>query len=433
MAGETAFLPVLLLILVLAGLALRLPAGLVFAGGAMLGAFLGQLLGVYNIVLLGDLASEVESVLNNETLVAIPLLVLTGSLMEGAAGFSGLRSRLGARAGVFADLLLASSGGGGRSDRGFIALLERAAPASAFLVLLGELIDRAYLAADLPSMQNSRIPDSTASLMLCLALPVLLLTVLRIFLDGRPSEDMEAPAAGRTLPVLFAAVIGILVPALILTGLASPAESGAVGVVLTLSLKALGGDFSLASLGAALDRALLRAADPFVTLIAGQAFLLVFEGIGGGGVLQEPFRLLSEANTLSLLAIVIPLLAILGLLVEPIALAVLCLPQLGPFLLEQGLSIQQLGALFVLSPLAGLVFAHAKGVRFLLPMAQAAMLALALLLPPWDVLRPLSAPEVENVLPAENPEEGFTPEDNGDEVGQGDEEDQEFDPPSENE
>ncbi|MFA6019927.1 MAG: TRAP transporter large permease subunit [Rhodospirillales bacterium] len=427
MAFASNLLAMLMLLAVLAGLTLRLPAPLVLAGGALLGAFLGQLLGIYHVVLLGDLAGKVASVLDNETLVAIPLLVLSGTLLGESCAFGQLRARLTGRMSALPGLLLALAGGGGDTKAPLVGLLERAAPASAFLVLLGDLLDRAYLAADLPVEQANASPDFTVAFMTAMAVPALLLAI-GLCLAGRiEGPEADLPAKEGLRPAILAALAALSVPALILSGLASPTEAGAAGVGLALALRARWNREGQCRLGDCLDRALQRAAIPFAGLIAGLTFHLVFEGIGG----QEMTRgLFAFASGQPSFFIALGLIVLLGLIIDPIALAILLLPLVGPFLIEQGNDVLAVGALFALAPLAGRI---AVLPRLTATFTQCLALAGILLLPvSFDMFR-TPAQDQETLLPKGSETEGFTPADTTDAPQHDADEDRHFAPPNENE
>lgn len=420
-------LAILMLLTVLVGLVLRLPAPLVLAGGAMLGAFLGQLLGIYHVVLLGDLASEVASVLDNETLVAIPLLVLSGTLLGESCAFGQLRTRQTGRMSALPSLLLALAGGGGDTKSPLVELLERAAPASAFLVLLGDLLDRAYLAADLPVEQANPSPDFTVALMMAMAVPTLLLAI-GLGLAGRnegPKRDV--PAKDGLRPAILAALAALSVPTLILSGLASPTEAGAAGVGLALALRARWNREGQCRLGDCLDRALQRAAIPFASLIAGLTFHLVFEGIGGQEMARSLFALASGQPSFF---IALGLVVLLGLIIDPIALAILLLPLVGPFLIEQGYDVLAVGALFALAPLAGRM---AVLPRLTATLAQSLALAGILLFPVSFEISKSPAQDQEAPLPKGSETEGFTPADTTDAPQHDSDDDRHFAPPNENE
>lgn len=425
MESAAAPLSVLMLLAVLASLALRLPAPLVLAAGALLGAFLGQVLGIYHIVLLGDLASEVASVLDNETLVAIPLLVLSGTLLGDSCAFGQLRAGLKGPFSALPNLLLAVAGGGGAARTPLVGLLERAAPASAFLVLLGDLLDRAYLAANLPGGQTDSSPDVTVALMTAMALPTLLLAV-GIGLSER-NREVAVPAPTKLRPAIQAAVVALSIPAMILSGLASPAEAGAAGVGLALALRARWGQEGQSRLGDCLDRALQRAAIPFASLIAGLTFHLVFEGIGGHEAMQSLLDLSSGQKSFF---VVLGLVAVLGLVIDPMPLAILLLPLVGPFLLEQGQNLLAVGALFALVPLPGRLVLRA---RLATTFVQGLVLAAFLLLPlSFDSSKTPTGAQ-ESSIPKGSEEEGFTPADTTDAPQHDSDEDRHFAPPNESE
>ncbi len=210
----------------------------------------------------------------------------------------------------------------------------------------------------------------------------------------------------------------------ILFQVASLVEAAALGVGGALLLMLAGRDLRRSDLGAQLDHALTRSAIPFATLMAGALFHLVFQGIGGGDVLSPLFAL----QGFDLLLGVISSLALLGILIEPLALAVLLVPLLGPLLLDNGHAPALVGALFVLAPFPGALFPR----KAVLAFAQAAALSLVIFVPmSLEVFH--SVPPSEPSLEPSRQEEGFTPEDTADSPqGSADETDH-YAPPSENE
>lgn len=409
-------LPLLIALAALAGLALRLPSIMVFAGCALLGAFLGQVFGVYNIVLLGDLASLVNSVLDNEILIAVPLLVLSGSLLSGSGAYASLRTSLeGGRTAFLPGLLAAVAGGSGclAPNR---SLLERIAPSSAFLVVLGDLLERAFSAANLS--EALQIPENgyVRGLMILLALPSLLLALAFSLGVFGEDPDTDAPNDGEGYPQwsrIAVLLIALTIPSLILFGLASPVEAGAVGVGLTLALKARFGELRPGALAQTLDLALGRSAVIYAVLLSALVFTLVFEGLGGRDVVVS--ILPASSNPVALLAFGAALLAILGLLILPLDMAVFLVPLLGPYFLEQGVSIYELGALFALAPLSGLFGLPGTGNKALRVAIQVAALAVALFLPvpiPASVVEDSEITKEQIDSSADDEAEGFTPGDN---------------------
>ncbi|CAA6603226.1 membrane hypothetical protein [Rhodospirillaceae bacterium LM-1] len=424
---ESGFLAPLMLVLVLVGLLAGLPTPLVLAGGALLGLAMGQSLGVYDIVLMGDLAGQLKSLLENEVLLAIPLLALSGTFLQGTSAFCALRQRLSRLVFPVSDVLLAMAGGGGDKGHGSAvsALLERVIPASPFLVLLADLIGKAS--------QESQAPINVLSLMSAMIVPGLCLALLLGF-----ARSDEAAIEGETnnkptlSPAIFAGLAAVSIPAIILFGLASPAEAGAVGVGLSLGLGFLAKEVRLDRLGDQLDLALRRSAVIYSALIAGAAFMLVFQGIGGAMFVDKLLSALPGGNAMTLLLALAAALALLGLLIEPMSLAILLIPLAGPLLLANGIPPFLLGAAFIFAPLSGLARTMTSRQRILLPFAQGIAFALAIF---WIGLKPADSPRTPADAPVqlERHEEVFIPGNAGDSLPQGEHEDRGYAPPSDGE
>ncbi|MBF0267103.1 MAG: TRAP transporter large permease subunit [Alphaproteobacteria bacterium] len=427
MMGESGFLAPLMLALVLLGLLAGLPTPLVLAGGALLGLLVGQLLGVYDIVLMGDLAGQLKTLLENEVLLAIPLLALSGTLLQDTSAFCALRQRLAGLIVPASDALLAMSGGGGgnQKSRAVSALLERAIPASPFLVLLADLIGKAS--------HDAQAPIDAPSLMSAMIVPGLCLAFLvGVARNDEAAIEGEAQTTISHWHAMLAGLAAISIPAIILFGLASPAEAGAVGVGLSLGLGILAKELRLDRLGDPLDRALRRSAAVYAALIAGAAFMLVFQGIGGAVIVDSLLSALPDDNVLSLLLALAVLLALLGLLIEPLSLAILFIPLAGPLLLAKGISPMLLGAAFILAPMSGLALKMSLRQRILLPLTQGVAFAVAIF---WIGLQPADKPRPTVDAPAqlEKHEDVFIPGNASDSLPQGEHEDRGYAPPSEGE
>ncbi len=81
----TAYLDLIMFAALMATILLGFPVAFSIAGVAVLFAYLGWMLGVMDISLMGALSQRAFGVLSNEVLIAIPLFVLMGAILEKAA------------------------------------------------------------------------------------------------------------------------------------------------------------------------------------------------------------------------------------------------------------------------------------------------------------------------------------------------------------
>ena len=78
MDGYIILLLALLALLLLSGF----PVAFALAGGALIAAGIGYWMGVFDVVILGAIPSRLYGIMTNETLIAVPLFVFMGVLLE---------------------------------------------------------------------------------------------------------------------------------------------------------------------------------------------------------------------------------------------------------------------------------------------------------------------------------------------------------------
>lgn len=262
------------------------PIAFVLAGTAALFAVIGWWAGVLNFNLIGALPTRVFSTMNSETLVAIPLFVFMGMVLERAkiaedllrtmgALFGGLRGGLGVSVTIVGALLAASTGivGATTVTMGLMALpvmlrygygpayssgiicsagtLGQIIPPSTVLIIMGEVLSSAYQQAQHSQGNFAAKTISVGELFAGSLLPGVMLVGIYILYqlitaylrpDLAPALPPEASAAGEDGAAELQAwdVIKVLFPPLalivavlgsILGGVATATEAAAVGAV----------------------------------------------------------------------------------------------------------------------------------------------------------------------------------------------------------
>jgi TRAP-type mannitol/chloroaromatic compound transport system permease large subunit len=266
-------------------LMLGFPVAFSLAGTALAFAFIGEGFGVFDMRLMGGLASRYFGVMVNEVLVAVPLFVFMGVMLERAKIaeqlletmgllFGRLRGGLGLSV-IFVGMLLAASTGivgatvvtmgllslptmlkAGYSPKlaaGTICAsgtLGQIIPPSIVLVLLGDILQGAYAEAQRAIGNWAPQPVSVIDLFAGAFLPGMLLVVLYMgFIIFKSLVDPQsAPALvarDETVEGVGRRVVSVLVPPAILilavlgsilAGAATPTEAAAVGSVGALLL-----------------------------------------------------------------------------------------------------------------------------------------------------------------------------------------------------
>lgn len=384
----------LLLVGLLAGLSTGFPVAFVLGGVALLVAGLGVLLGNFDPSFLEAFPSRVFGTMTNETLVAVPLFVFMGIMLEKsriaeslleavAAMFGRLRGGLVVAVLLVGAILAASTGIVGATvvAMGLISLptmlrhgydpklacgaicasgtLGQIIPPSLILVLLGDQLGNAYQQAQLK--QGIYAPDtvSVGDLFAGALIPGLGLVVLYLiyvlWVAWRQPE--RAPALREPTPRSTMQLVRAIIPALalilavlgsILFGIATPTEAAAVGAVGAGIFAAIGGQLSWKRLReVAQDTARVNAM-VFAILLGAALFSLVFRGYGGDDLVHEALTNMPGGKVGALL-IVMLVMFLLGFVIDFIEIVFVVVPIVAPVLLAMGVSPVWLGVMMAIN------------------------------------------------------------------------------------
>jgi tripartite ATP-independent transporter DctM subunit len=274
-----AFLDVLMFVGVCALLLTGYPVAFALGGTALLFAALGWALGVFDLGFLQALPQRLFGTMTNEVLIAIPLFIYMGVMLERSKVAEDLLSTAGRLMGAVPGglglavtavgaLLAASTGvvGATAVTMGLISLpvmlragydarlacgsiaaaatLAQIIPPSTVLVVLGDQLAIAHQNAELAKGNLAPVTVTVADLFAGALLPGLMLAALYMLYQAavalfRPARapalggrDGEMPGLGELLRVLVAPLALILaVLGSILWGLATPTEAASVGAV----------------------------------------------------------------------------------------------------------------------------------------------------------------------------------------------------------
>lgn len=266
-----------LCLLILAGY----PVAFSLAGTALVFALLGLSFGVFDVGFLRPLPQRIYGAVTNTTLIAVPMFVLMGVILEKsriaeelldemAKLFGTLRGGLGISVMIVGALLAASTGIVGATvvTMGLLSLptmlkrgydpafacgsiaaagtLGQIIPPSIVLILLGDVISNAYQKAQLETGVASPEAISVGDLFAGALFPGLMLVglyiVYQIFVaifDGKKTPAIPAAELGDRRAVLAAALRTLPAPLLlivavlgsILAGIATPTEAASVGAI----------------------------------------------------------------------------------------------------------------------------------------------------------------------------------------------------------
>lgn len=372
------------------------PVAFTLGGMSLLFAGLGVLTGTFDGGYLLALPNRLFGIMNNQTLLAVPLFVFMGVMLEKSRVaedllesmsrlFGGLRGGLAISVCVVGALLAASTGIVGATvvTMGLLALptmlrrgydpaiatgtlaatgtLGQIIPPSIILVLLGDVMSSAYQQAQLKLGIFSPKTVSVGDLFVGALLPGLLLVVLYILyligvallqpkkLPALPQAELGAIEWGHLaralLPplLLIAAVLGS-----ILAGYATPTEAAAVGALGALLLALGKGQLNLTRLREVANSTTAISAMVFMILIGASLFSLVFRGFGGEALIEDVFAQL-PGGVLGAFFVVMLVIFLLGFILDFIEITFVVVPIVGPVLLAMGLDPVWLGVMIALN------------------------------------------------------------------------------------
>ena len=383
---EPAHFGVLMFPAVVACLLLGFPVAFTLSGVALLFGAVGQAAGVFEFALLGGLPSRLYGIMVNQVFVAVPLFIFMGVVLERSRIAENLLMTLGLLFGqlrgglalsvlIVGTLLAASTGvvgatvvtmgllsmpamlGAGYSPRlaaGVICsagTLGQIIPPSIVLILLADILQGAYAEAQAAAGNFAPDPLSVVDLFAGALLPGLLLVglygawvILRAFVE--PSSCPALVGVGDKVDDLGARVLKALVPPMlliiavlgsILTGVATPTESAAIGAVGAMLLAGIQKELSLDVLRSAMRSTLQISSMIFLILIGASIFSLVFRGFRGDMIVEE-FLLGLPGGPLGATLLVMVVIFFLGFVLDFIEIMFLVIPIVGPIILQGDIS-----------------------------------------------------------------------------------------------
>jgi tripartite ATP-independent transporter DctM subunit len=414
MTGEV--LSMLMFVAVCGVLMLGFPVAFSLAGTAFAFALLGDVLGAFDLRLLGGLPSRYFGVMVNEVLVAVPLFVFMGVMLERSKLseqlletmgmlFGSLRGGLGLSVTIVGMLLAASTGIVGATvvTMGLLSLptmlkagydpklacgvicasgtLGQIIPPSIVLVILGDILQGANTQAQLALGNYAPEPVSVVDLFAGAMLPGLVLVGLYVIwqlviavLRPQACPPIEARESGSGL---WARILtGLLPPGFlivavlgsILAGIATPTESAAFGALGASALAVLRGQLTLAVLRDVMRSTTQISSMVFVILLGASVFSLVFRGLGGEHVVQAALQDL-PGGAFGAMFVVMAVMFFLGFFLDFIEIVFVVVPIVGPILLQMGLDPIWLGVMIAvnlqtsfLTPPFGFALFYLRGV-----------------------------------------------------------------------
>lgn len=374
------------------------PVAFTLAGTALAFTVIGQATGTFDPAFLEALPNRLYGIIGNQILMAVPLFVFMGVMLERSRVadellvtmsrlFGSLRGGMGIAVVIVGMLLAASTGIVGATvvTMGLLSLptmlkqgydpkistglicasgtLGQIIPPSIVLVLLGDVLSSAYQQAQLDMGIFSPETISVGDLFIGALIPgLLLVSCYIIYILGYAFLNKSAmPSARQTNTVydshLLHDVIKSLLPPLfliftvlgsIIGGLATPTEAASIGAVGAMLLAITKNRLTLTSLQEVVRSTTRVSCMVFMILIGAALFSLVFRGFEGDELIQEILGDL-EGGKYHALFLVMLVMFLLGFVLDFIEITFVIVPIVGPVLLAMGIDPVWLGILIAIN------------------------------------------------------------------------------------
>lgn len=370
------------------------PVAFTLAGVGLLFAVIAHGVGHFDFSLFTGLASRYFGIMTNEVLVAVPLFVFMGVMLERSKVaerlletmgqlFGSLRGGLGISVVVVGALLAASTGIVGATvvTMGLLSLpamlragydpklasgvicasgtLGQVIPPSTVLIFLGDMLQGANASAQMAKGILAPEPVSVGDLFAGAFIPGFVLVGLYIgwivvksiihpsscpplIMDAAQRADLPRRVAVALLPplALIVAVLGSIV-----AGIATPTESASIGALGAIILAVANRAFSLKVLTEVMRGTLKIVSMVFVLLLGASVFSLVFRGMGGEHIVDEVLRAM-PGGAYGAVAMVMLVMFLLGFFLDTFEIIFIVVPITAPVLLAFDISPIWLGVLF---------------------------------------------------------------------------------------
>ena len=382
----------LLAIFLLAGY----PVALTLAGTAIFVGTLGYLLDIFPIVLISVLPNRIFGILTNETLIAVPLFIYMGVMLEKSGLANDLLINMskiwrGRRAGLVYSILIvgvlmaASTGIVGATvvTMGILSLplmikwkynkkistgvicasgtLGQIIPPSIVLVLLADVFQGANEQA--ASISGDLAPDPVSSIDLFAGaiFPGLFLVILyafwificskvdpELFPNNHNNKKININLIDLSKIILPPITLIFLVLGSILFGIATPTESASLGALgsILIALSKKRADFKL--LVETSEETLKISSMVFFILIGASLFSLVFRGFGGD-LIVEDFISSIPGGAFNSFIIVMIVIFLLGFFLDFFQIVFVIVPIVGPSLIALGYDPIWLALMFAIN------------------------------------------------------------------------------------
>lgn len=397
----TEYLPLILFVCTCLVLLTGYPVAFALGGTALLFAGFGVATGTLDPSYLQAMSNRLYGLMINQTLLAVPLFVFMGCMLQQSRIAEGLLVNMaqlfrrvpggmGISVALVGMLLAASTGIVGATvvTMGLISLptmlqrgyapsiatgticatgtLGQIIPPSIALVLLGDVLSSAYQQAQ--RQMGNFAPDSVSvgDLFIGALIPGLLLVAAYVVFiavlavvrpglmpaDTPTASDNASAGPGSWLTflneLLPPLVLILLVLGAILGGVATPTEAAGVGAAGAILLAAMRGMLNLERLRKVCEDTMKVTCMVFMILIGAALFSLVFRAYGGDDLIHRLFEQLPGGAAGALLVVML-VIFLLGFILDFIEITFVVVPIVAPVLLAMGVDPIWLGVMIGLN------------------------------------------------------------------------------------
>ncbi|MFC7704692.1 TRAP transporter large permease subunit [Plastorhodobacter daqingensis] len=374
-------------------LMLGFPVAFTLGGTSLVFALIGMQFGVFDPSNFGALAGRFIGYMTNEVLVAVPLFIFMGVMLERSRIaeqllmsmgklFGNMRGGLGISVIVVGALLAASTGVVGATvvTMGLISLpamlragykptlatgvicasgtLGQIIPPSTVLIFMGDMIAGIHAQVQMAQGNFAPKPVSVGNLFAGAFLPGLLLVALylgyvlfKAWTDpescpATPVPPEERAGLWRELLTAFLPPLALIVAVLgsILGGIATPTEAASVGAVGATILAGLRWRLSWSVLRETVVSTATITSMIFVILFGASIFAIVFRQMGGDNLVHE-FLSDLPGGAVGAMIVVMLIMFVLGFILDTFEIIFIVIPITAPILLTLGLDPIWLGVM----------------------------------------------------------------------------------------
>jgi tripartite ATP-independent transporter DctM subunit len=374
------------------------PVAFTLAGTALAFTFIGEATGTFDPAFLQALPNRFYGIITNQILIAVPLFVFMGVMLERsriaenlletmARLFGPLRGGMGISVTLVGMLLDASTGIVGATvvTMGLLSLptmlkrgydpqistgiicasgtLGQIIPPSIVLVLLGDVLSSAYQQAQLDMGIFSPETISVGDLFVGAVIPGLLLVILYIsylaliaFIKPDAVPAMPRDAFKHSNRLVEDVLLSLMPPLLLIVvvlgsiigGFATPTEAAAIGAVGAMLLAAFKKQLNRENLTEVVRNTTRVTSMVFMILIGASLFSLVFRGFGGDELVEELLSDLPGGTYTAVFAVML-VMFLLGFVLDFIEITFVVVPIVGPVLLAMDIDPVWLGIMIAIN------------------------------------------------------------------------------------